>query len=425
MRLRTRIDTLGPAETGENRESERCEMLFFLHIPKTGGQTVATRLASAFLPERVHILQNDLRFPDHVEKLNNLAKTRDFVESHISGPMLEDQSDLQILTIIRNPIDRLISTYRHILREPLDRLHRAAHQMPPLAFFKNYGDLLGNYQIRCIVDALFDCPNSVFVQEGYQRWLFQQFHPALDRITYLVPFEKIDEFITLWSADTGRPVPQAHQVLNEAPPDDVNIGNISNIVKELPELYSLDYELWQAAQVWFASYRNRVLSRFVKTTEPQNSSLAFFDESKGNAVWLGHGWYPPIIYPDGRKEWWAGPWRIADIDVLKNVGANQLIFQITVVIGIARSEIMFLSKRSGKRLNSDMIDTNEGSTTVYVDVSWFEKRETIVALVPEVYSPIQIGDRDNDTTRRSFGTSKWYLSEGEEGPHSKAGAVPH
>src|SRR5262245_55343969 len=123
-------------------------MLFFLHIPKTGGQTLATRLASAFLPERVHILKEDLRFPQDVALLKDLSGTRDFVESHVVGPILAENHNWQLLTVVRNPIDRLISSYRHILREPRDKLHRAAHQMKPLAFFKNYTDLLFNRQIR-------------------------------------------------------------------------------------------------------------------------------------------------------------------------------------------------------------------------------------------------------------------------------------
>jgi Sulfotransferase family len=404
------IEPPTPAEIAGNQVHED-KMLFFLHIPKTGGQTVASRLASAFLPNRVRILQDDLRFPEGVELLRGFCQTRDFVESHVAGPLLAEICDLQLLTVIRNPIDRLISMYRHILREPRNQLHRAACKMRPLAFFRNYGDLFRNAQTRYIVNALFSCPDSVLVEEDYQRWLFRQFHAALDRITFLVPLERIDEFITLWSAETGRLVPQADRYLNGAPPDEVNLDEIRHVIQRLPELYSLDTELWQAARLWFSSYRAKVLARFMRTTEPLNSSLAFFVEAEGDGIWLTRGWYPPFLNARGSKEWWAGPRRTAEIDLRRNYHASQLIFEITVVVGIEPSEIMFFAKSSGERLAADMWDADEGTTFVRIDISGLEQLDTIVTLVPEVYSPIQVDDRDDDTMRRSFATTGWYIGE--------------
>ncbi len=43
--------------------------MFYLHVPKTGGQTLATRLASAFDPDKVHVMQAELVFPGDVKKL--------------------------------------------------------------------------------------------------------------------------------------------------------------------------------------------------------------------------------------------------------------------------------------------------------------------------------------------------------------------
>ena len=38
--------------------------MFYLHVMKTGGQTLATRLASGFDPGKVHMFQDDLAFPE-------------------------------------------------------------------------------------------------------------------------------------------------------------------------------------------------------------------------------------------------------------------------------------------------------------------------------------------------------------------------
>ncbi len=90
--------------------------IFFLHLTKTGGQTLAARLASAFRPERVHMLQPPLRWPDHADRLTQLLETRDFIESHVLGPLLAKCQGIDILTTVRDPIERLISAYKHIRR---------------------------------------------------------------------------------------------------------------------------------------------------------------------------------------------------------------------------------------------------------------------------------------------------------------------
>jgi hypothetical protein len=286
--------------------------------------------------------------------------------------------------------------------------------MTPLAFLKNYEDTLRNGQITTLVEALFSCPDHAMAEDKYQRWLLQNFNLAIDQIDFLVPFERIDEFMTLWSAQTGRWVPQAHQILNEAPPDNVDIHAIRNVIQELPQLYSLDVELWRVAQSWFSSYREKVLSRFTRTTEPQNSSVAFFDESNRNAVLLTRGWYPPLCHSNGRKEWWAGPQRASEIEVRRNFHSGRLTFEITVVIGIDLKDVIFLSKNTGKRLNVEMAAMNEGTTSVHVDIGELGEDDPIVVVVPKVYSPIQIHEHDNDPTRRSFAATGWCLTDGRD-----------
>ena len=59
--------------------------MFYLHVPKTGGHTLATRLASAFDPDKVHMFQGDLEFPRDSEKLKTLLREKEFIESHVVG----------------------------------------------------------------------------------------------------------------------------------------------------------------------------------------------------------------------------------------------------------------------------------------------------------------------------------------------------
>ena len=109
-------------------------MIFYLHVPKTGGQSLTRRLASAFLPDETHYFKEELTHPKGVETLRALAETKKFVESHVAGPVLKDVKDVDVLATIRNPVDQMVSNWRHMRRDPSLMWHRAARQLTPAAF---------------------------------------------------------------------------------------------------------------------------------------------------------------------------------------------------------------------------------------------------------------------------------------------------
>lgn len=90
-------------------------MIFFLHIPKTGGQTLATRLASAFPPGRCSVMQADILDAD---ALARLSADHDFFEGHLAlGTLRDPPPGLRVMTVVREPVEQIISHYRHILRD--------------------------------------------------------------------------------------------------------------------------------------------------------------------------------------------------------------------------------------------------------------------------------------------------------------------
>ncbi|MGW5960381.1 hypothetical protein, partial [Methylorubrum thiocyanatum] len=144
---------------------------------------------------------------------------------------------------VRDPVERLISSHRHIRREPRDRLHRAAMTMTPRAFFANFSDLLSNYQPRTIVSAFKQQPEDVLLHDKTHRWLTENLYECMERIHWLAPSEQIDDFISFFSMDIGRAVPQSAIVVNESPADNVDLVKIRNSINENQELCSLDSEL--------------------------------------------------------------------------------------------------------------------------------------------------------------------------------------
>src|SRR5579871_1818376 len=191
--------------------------IFYLHIPKTGGQTLATRLASAFDLDSVHLMADTLRFPQDVEKLSQLLREKRFIESHVAGRLLRDFSDRPILCTVREPVAQMLSSWRHIRRETTNRFHRAARTLRPRDFFDLFEDHFINRQTNYLQSALFEPMRQFIEREGYHRAVYSRLMSCVDRLRWLVPTESIDEFVDLWALETKRSVPNRRATINVAP----------------------------------------------------------------------------------------------------------------------------------------------------------------------------------------------------------------
>lgn len=78
--------------------------MFYLHIPKTGGQTLARRLASAFPPGRAHLQEGQFTYPADCTALDQCLATHDFVEAHVTGQLLERRKVADLLVTVREPV---------------------------------------------------------------------------------------------------------------------------------------------------------------------------------------------------------------------------------------------------------------------------------------------------------------------------------
>ena len=178
--------------------------MFYLHIPKTGGQTLATRLASAFPAQQSVILQHEFGAEERSAFLDLIAD-KSFVEAHVRGELLQGVDGLDIIATVREPVSQMISSYRHMRRDPANRWARAARKLAPEAFFEQFGDFFTNHQTRYLLSAF--SPLGFEIERlGMTRALHARFFEALDRIRWLVPTEDIDEFTRLWALENKYPV---------------------------------------------------------------------------------------------------------------------------------------------------------------------------------------------------------------------------
>ena len=377
--------------------------IFFLHIPKTGGQTLATRLASAFPLDRVYMLkEEDLSGSEGSSKIKKIFKGHDFVESHISGSPLSGSRAYKIITAIRNPVFQIASSYRHMLRESRNNLHRAAMKLPVNIFFDNYIDYFANSQARYLVEA-FGAPSLIVRARDYNKWLLDKLPKALEKIEWLVPTESLDDFCDLWSIESGLEMPYRDRVNVDISLDDIH-PIIDSIERHAGD-FSIDSLLWRESQRRHKTYRERVLAS--KDIYVNNAARAYAAGDSG--IWLRQNWHAPIRHSDRGAEWLAGPRLLSRIDYRRTEHEKELSFTVAVLLGVALDHLHFYTPDDQRLPVSISPARAAGVATITLDISALPLEGHINVTVPEVMSPVQISVSDDRISRYSFGAHDWRL----------------
>jgi hypothetical protein len=380
--------------------------MFYLHVPKTGGQTLGVRLASAFDPAKVHLMQGELVFPRDVQKLTQLIEEKQFIESHVAGAMLLDRPGLQVLCTVRDPVQQMISNWRHMRREPDSRWHRAVFALSADQFFENFGDYFRNHQTNYILSA-FAMMRGRIDQVGYYRALNEKFRESLERIRWLVPTESIDEFVNLWALESKRDVPNKTERVNIAPDSGPEVAEARAAIQARPDLYAYDQLLYRIARDRFEAYRREMAELVAPWSYPDNSRRAYRPGSGG--VWLTSNWYDPEVSGEDRA-WWSGPGRVSEVRVWRANGERVLKFRVTGVNGIDYRDIVAKSKRTFQDLDITRTPVPNGSGMDYfVRLDTLLEQDALLLVTPECFASIMTTKDDPSLTRRSFIASDWSL----------------
>jgi len=377
--------------------------IVYQHIPKTGGQTLATRLASAFPLGRSSIMGADLHYPQGVSALHDLLARYDFVERHINGPVLAELRDVDILVTVRDPVKQIVSNYLHIAREPASPLHRPVKILPPERFFREYGDLLANHQTRYFIVGHRDLHPDL---DRLVNWLKVMLE-CLERVRWFVPTEAIDEFCMLWQIETSQRMFLADMSMNVAEAAGEQRLALENIVRNMPELYGIDLLLWQIARQRYSEYRRAVLDRAYGNACSNNWGRVWSAGELG--IWLGRGWHPPQETPFGLT-YWAGPDRLSEMRFKRDDQYCYLCFSLIVFCGVYEENVIFVSPQ-GVNVPARFSRINEQEVIYVVDLKQLPYEGLLMVKVPEVWSPAMVSLESNNTRRQSVAACRWKLVE--------------
>jgi tetratricopeptide (TPR) repeat protein len=97
--------------------------LVFVHIPKTAGTTVNDSLAQSFMKEEIYSIKRDWK--KSVDQLNSLDDgVKKYVHGHIPLSVLNQiTGKFDVVTLLRNPVELVVSTFMHIKRSPQHPLY--------------------------------------------------------------------------------------------------------------------------------------------------------------------------------------------------------------------------------------------------------------------------------------------------------------
>ncbi len=131
------------------------DQLYFLHIQKTAGTTLYFTLDEKFDPEAICPARFWRQLLQITKQSPELFQHYRFFRGHFGYAIQQFvQRPLVHITVLRDPIERTVSHYEHIRREPKDRLHKlVAGQTMSFADFITHpetGAAIANLQTRSL-----------------------------------------------------------------------------------------------------------------------------------------------------------------------------------------------------------------------------------------------------------------------------------
>jgi sulfotransferase famil protein len=133
--------------------------IIFLHIPKTGGLTLSKIALQNYSPNAIYRIDGS-RPQESQEEFRNLPDTRkmeiDFLEGHLSFGIHEyTPKPSTYMTILRDPIDRVISAYYYMLTTHDHPFHERTNEFKSIEEFlesKTF-NFINNGQVRLLSDS--------------------------------------------------------------------------------------------------------------------------------------------------------------------------------------------------------------------------------------------------------------------------------
>lgn len=260
----------------------------FLHIPKTAGASMQTFLASHYSADEIVLAGNLTRLLGLDSR--DVARTK-LLQGHFFGAFPQYWGEHRFtLTVLRDPIERALSHYGHIVRDRDHYLHQRALELGSLEAFLDADDTrpaVNNFQARMLAletnvedafNALSDAQRGAWVLERNIETtieagltgevLLARAIARLNTIDVVGVTERISDVAAVLCFKLGWLYPDRLDVLN------VNESRMrrscidASTLQRLTELNSVDRALYDVAQHRFEAAFRAMLSELLNRGGP-------------------------------------------------------------------------------------------------------------------------------------------------------------
>lgn len=356
--------------------------LFFYHIPKTGGQALNMSISRFFAPEHRlteggHPLGGNLSL-DFIKSqpADWLTRIR-YIYGHPAagvGGLLQGKT--RTITLLRDPVERVISDYLHVSREPVLSLNEAATGLGLENFLRAFPE-------RFAAQAAW--LHMAF--EGEKRPRMQQYYRMVPRaLDYLESMMLVgtldgsDEFLSQLALIMGWPVPPRMSPFNQAPESQASATSrqqMREILAKLErepfygDLLACDRMVYRHAKELAARFARSTLWHVLFARGPVDDTCPFLvHRSALGDILIGQNFGEVEHDRPGRwsgPAWWTLIARQSQIFVRRLAPEAQLTFTVNGWRGIQPGEVALLHE--GRPLKLSIATDETGDGTVQVDLA--------------------------------------------------------